>query len=148
MQENVGYIFAFLEIISYLCSTILQLPRSVIDWGTIKNILQSYENNARNIYNALLVSSFIRKQHLLAFISLWLWCSFQYLPTFAFCSRGFGHAFHFGLQFGITPFPNKTTQCSFHFQIAVFFEMFFYKTMVGAVAGIMDLRIDGITELV
>ena len=36
-----------------------QLHCSVIDWGTIKNILLSDENNARNIYNTLFVSSFI-----------------------------------------------------------------------------------------
>ena len=78
-----------------------QLPRSVIDWGTIKNILLSDENNARNIYNTLFVSSFIYNQALLAFISRWLWCSLRYL-TLAFYSRVFDHTFHFGFQFGIT----------------------------------------------
>ena len=78
-----------------------QLPHSVIDWGTIKNTLLSDENNARNIYNTLLVSSFVYNQALLAFISRWLWCSIRYL-TLAFCSRGFNYAFHFGFQFGIT----------------------------------------------
>ena len=78
-----------------------QLHCSVIDWGTIKNILLSDENNARNIYNTLFVSSFIYNQALLAFISRWLWCSLRYL-TLAFYSRVFGHAFHFGFQFGIT----------------------------------------------
>ena len=78
-----------------------QLPHSVIDCETIKNILLSYKNNARNIYNALLVSSFVYNQALLAFISRRLWCSFRYL-TLAFYSRVFGHAFHNSLQFGIT----------------------------------------------
>ena len=78
-----------------------QLPHSVIDWGTIKNILLSYENNARNIYNTLLVSSFVYTQALLAFISRRLWCSFRYL-TLAFYSRVFDHTFHFGFQFWIT----------------------------------------------
>ena len=78
-----------------------QLPHSVIDWGTIKNILLSDENNARNIYNTLLVSSFVYNQALLAFISRWLWCSLRYL-TLAFCSRLFCHTIHNSLQFGIT----------------------------------------------
>ena len=78
-----------------------QLPHSVIDWGTIKNILLSYENNARNIYNTLLVSSFVYNQALLAFISRWLWCSLRYL-SLAFCSRLFCHTIHNSLQFGIT----------------------------------------------
>ena len=78
-----------------------QLPHSVIDWGTIKNILLSDENNARNIYNTLLVSSFVYNQVLLAFISRRLWCSLRYL-TLAFCSRLFCHAIHNSLQFGIT----------------------------------------------
>ena len=78
-----------------------QLPHSVIDWGTIKNILLSYGNNARNIYNILFISGFIYNQALLAFISYWLWCSFRYL-TLAFYSWVFGLAFHNSLQFGIT----------------------------------------------
>ena len=78
-----------------------QLPHSVIDWGTIKNTLLSDENNARNIYNTLLVSSFIYNQALLAFISRRLWCSIRYL-TLAFCSRLFCHAILNSLQFGIT----------------------------------------------
>ena len=78
-----------------------QLPHSVIDWGTIKNILLSNENNARNIYNTLPVSSFVYNQALLAFISRRLWCSLWYL-TLAFCSRLFCHTIHNSLQFGIT----------------------------------------------
>ena len=92
-----------------------QLPHSVIDWGTIKNILLSYENNARNIYNTVLVSSFVYNQALLAFISRRLWCSIRYL-TLAFCSRVFCFAFHYRFRSGIT-------------------------------AGIMELRIYGITEI-
>ena len=118
-----------------------QLPHSVIDWGTIKNILLSYENNARNIYNTVLVSSFVYNQALLAFISRWLWCSIRYL-TLAFCSRVFCHTIHNSLQFGIKfHFSNIPYSAAVHFQIAVFFEIFFYKiqTTVGAVAGIMEL---------
>ena len=92
-----------------------QLPHSVIDWGTIKNILLSYKNNARNIYNTVLVSSFVYNQALLAFISRRLWCSIRYL-TLAFCSRVFCHTIHNSLRSGIT-------------------------------AGIMELRIYGITEI-
>ena len=65
-----------------------------------KNILLSDENNARNIYNILLVSSFVYNQALLAFISRRLWCSIRYL-TLAFCSRLFCHTIHNSLQFGI-----------------------------------------------
>ena len=77
-----------------------QLPHSVIDWGTIKNILLSDENNARNIYNTLLVSSFVYNQALLAFISRRLWYSFRYL-TLAFCSRLFCFAFLYRFRSGI-----------------------------------------------
>ena len=100
-----------------------QLPHSVIDWGTIKNILLSYENNARNIYNTLLVSSFVYNQALLAFISRWLWCSLRYL-TLAFYSRLFGHVFHYRFRSGIKfHFSNIPHSAAVHFQIAVFFEM-------------------------
>ena len=78
-----------------------QLPHSVIDWGTIKNTLLSDENNTRNIYNTLLISSFVYNQALLAFISRRLWCSLRHL-TLAFCSQLFWHTIHNSLQFGIT----------------------------------------------
>ena len=105
-----------------------QLPHSVIDWGTIKNILLSYENNAHNIYNTVLVSSFVYNQALLAFISRWLWCSIRYL-TLAFCSRVFCHTIHNSLRSGIKfHFSNIPYSAAVHFQIAVFFDMFFYKT--------------------
>ena len=77
-----------------------QLPHSVIDWGTIKNTLLSDENNARNIYNTLLVSSFVYNQALLAFISRRLWCSLRHL-TLAFCSRLFCFAFLYRFRSGI-----------------------------------------------
>ena len=103
-----------------------QLPHSVIDWGTIKNILLSDENNARNIYNTLLVSSFVYNQALLAFISRRLWCSIRYL-TLAFCSRLFCFAFHYRFRSGIKfHFSNIPYSAAVHFQIAVFFDMFFF----------------------
>ena len=104
-----------------------QLPHSVIDWGTIKNILLSDENNARNIYNTLLVSSFVYNQALLAFISRRLWCSLRHL-TLAFCSQLFWHTIHNSLQFGITDgFAGQ-------------------KAKGRAAAGIMELRIYGIAD--
>ena len=117
-----------------------QLPHSVIDWGTIKNILLSYGNNARNIYNTLLVSSFVYNQALLAFIRRRLWCSLRYL-TLAFYSRVFGHAFHNSLQFGIT---------AGFTEIDLRFAMPRQRTTdngVGAVAGIMELRNYGLVAI-
>ena len=85
-----------------------QLHCSVIDWETIKNILLSDENNTRNIYNTLLVSSFVYDQALLVFISRRLWCSLRYL-TLAFCSRLFWHIIHNSPQFGITAVSKHPT---------------------------------------
>ena len=117
-----------------------QLPHSVIDWGTIKNIITNNDSNAYDILDALCISIFACDYYFSTSYCLLLWCCLSFIPTIVF--RLFGIAYNLNLQFGIKfHFSNIPYSAAVHFQIAVFFEIFFYKiqTTVGAVAGIMEL---------
>ena len=104
-----------------------QLPHSVIDWGTIKNIITNNDSNAYDILDALCISIFACDYYFSTSYCLLLWCCLSFIPTIVF--RLFGIAYNLNLQFGIKfHFSNIPYSAAVHFQIAVFFEIFFYKT--------------------
>ena len=105
-----------------------QLPHSVIDWGTIKNIITNNDSNAYDILDALCISIFAFGYYFsISYCLLWL-CCLSFLPAIVF--RQFGIAYNLNLQFRIRyVFPKlRLVKLSTFFLTAVFFEMFFYKT--------------------
>ena len=102
-----------------------QLPRSVIDWGTIKNVIVNNDSNASDILDALCISIFAFGYYFsISYCLLWL-CCLSFIPAIVF--RLFGIAYNLNLQFRIRyVFPKlRLVKLSTFFLTAVFFEMFF-----------------------
>ena len=76
-----------------------QLPRSVIDWGTIKNIITNNDSNASDILDALCISIFACGYYFSTSYCLLLWCCLSFIPAIVF--RLFGIAYNLNFQFRI-----------------------------------------------
>ena len=76
-----------------------QLPHSVIDWGTIKNIITNNDSNAYDILDALCISIFACDYYFSTSYCLLLWCCLSFIPAIVF--RLFGIAYNLNFQFRI-----------------------------------------------